>query len=110
MVFNKANSRYPVFPHMNESTTRSSPSGKPSPATSISWLRAGVLRWMWSLLNEQRRRKRYAYVPRICAPSIPGTIISTSWDDHVNMTQIEIDSVHWYYSKAQEMRIRQWLA
>lgn len=61
-----------------------------------------VARWgaqtdVWSLLNEQRATTPWlawatAYLRQIDPYGHP---ITSSWNDHLNMTQIELDSVHW---------------
>ena len=103
VVFDKANSRYPIFPNMNESTTRYHVAQREAIARHLDFV---VARWgaqvdVWSLLNEQRADANwYAYATAYLRSIDPYRHpISTSWDDHVNMTQIEIDSVHWYYSE-----------
>ena len=104
VLFQKGNSRPPVFPNMNESDTSYHVAQRQAIARHLDF---AVARWgaqvdVWSLLNEQRADANwYAYAAGYLAGADPYQHpVSSSWDDHANMTQLQIDSVHWYYSKA----------
>ena len=100
VVFEK-NSRPAVFPNMNESNTKYHVAQQQAIARHLDFVQA---RWgaqvdVWSLLNEQRADASwYAYAAGYMRSADPyGHPVSSSWDDHINMTQLQIDSVHWYY-------------
>lgn len=64
-----------------------------------------VARWgaqtdVWSLLNEQHADARWLAIAANHLRTIDPYRhpITSSWNDHLNMSQIEIDSVHWYTS------------
>ena len=54
---------------------------------------------VWSLLNEQRADAGWLRIAADYLRSIDPYQhpITSSWNDHINMTQIEMDSVHWYF-------------
>lgn len=100
--FSKDNSRYPVFPHAGESNTTWHFAQRAAIGRYLDFV---VSRWgaqvdIWSLLNEQRAEDNWLafaaeYLRSIDPYKHP---ITSSWNDHLNMSQMELDSVHWYYS------------
>eukprot|EP00039_Didymoeca_costata_P003300 m.66710 g.66710 ORF g.66710 m.66710 type:complete len:562 (+) comp11827_c0_seq3:83-1768(+) len=102
-VLLRKESRNPIFPHMNESGTIWHWAQQEALGRYFDY---AVARWgaqvdVWSLLNEQRAESSWLafaadYLRSIDPYKHP---ISSSWNDHINMTQIEVDSVHWYYSE-----------
>ena len=92
-------SRAPLFPEMGDGATTYHLAQRQAIERHLQFV---VARWgaqtdVWSLLNEQRADTAYLTV----AAGLLRTIdpyrhpITSSWNDHVNMTQIELDSVHW---------------
>lgn len=97
-------SRAPLYPNMGHGDTTYHHAQREAIERHLQFV---VARWgaqtdVWSLLNEQRADTEYLAV----ATDFIRTIdpyhhpITSSWNDHVNMTQIELDSVHWYSGDA----------
>jgi hypothetical protein len=94
-------SRAPLFPNMGDGDTKYHHAQREAIEKHLEFV---VARWgaqtdVWSLLNEQRADTGWLTVAAEYVRSIDPYHhpITSSWNDHVNMTQIEIDSVHWYY-------------
>ena len=94
--------RPPIFPNMGDHDTIYHEAQRQAIRNYLEYV---VSRWgaqadIWSLLNEQRASTNWliegAAILRTVDPYKKS--ISSSWNDHPNVTQIEIDSMHWYYS------------
>lgn len=91
--------RAPLFPNMGHDNTTYHLAQRQAIERHIEFV---VARWgaqtdVWSLLNEQRADSAWLSVASDYLRSIDPYHhpITSSWNDHLNMTQIEIDSVHW---------------
>jgi hypothetical protein len=103
VIFSKdGNSKLPVFPYLGETDKLSHLAQRASLGAYLDFV---VARWgaqtdVWSLLNEPRAETAWLqwmaqYLRSIDPYRHP---ISSSWNDHLQLPEIEINSVHWYYS------------
>ena len=93
--------REPLFPNMGDSDTKYHLAQRTAIERHLEFV---VARWgaqtdVWSLLNEQRADDGWLtaaseYLRSIDPYHHP---VTSSWNDHLSLSQIEIDSVHWYY-------------
>tara|TARA_B110000208_G_scaffold160160_1_gene195175 strand:- start:28 stop:3396 length:3369 start_codon:yes stop_codon:yes gene_type:complete len=94
-------SRNPLFPNMGNDATVYHLAQREAIERHLQYV---VARWgaqtdVWSLLNEQRATDAWLSVAAGFLRSVDpyDHPITSSWNDHLNMSQIEMDSVHWYY-------------
>merc|ERR1712216_271189 len=103
VIFSKDdNSKLPVFPYLGNNDKLNHLAERASLAAYLDFV---VARWgaqtdVWSLLNEQRATTPWLqwmaqYLRSIDPYKHP---ISSSWNDHLQLPEIEMNSVHWYYS------------
>lgn len=98
-------SRAPLFPNMGDGNTTYHRAQRQAIERHLAFV---VARWgaqtdVWSLLNEQRADAGWLSTASDFVRSIDPYRhpVTSSWNDHVNMSQIEMDSVHWYYGDTQ---------
>ena len=99
-------SREPLFPNMGDGNTTYHRAQREAIERHLEFV---VARWgaqtdVWSLLNEQRADSGWLTVAADYLRSIDPYHhpITSSWNDHLNLSQIEMDSVHWYYGERNE--------
>jgi hypothetical protein len=99
-------SREPLFPNMGDGDTKYHQAQREAIERHLEFV---VARWgaqtdVWSLLNEQRADNGWLTVAADYVRSIDPYHhpITSSWNDHVNLTCIEMDSVHWYYGDSHD--------
>lgn len=103
VIFSKDdNSKLPVFPYLGNNDKLNHLAQRASLGAYLDFV---VARWgaqtdVWSLLNEQRGSPEWLqwmaqYLRSIDPYRHP---ISSSWNDHIEVPEIEINSVHWYHS------------
>ena len=92
-------SRNPLFPNMGDGDSKYHQAQRQAIEGHLQFV---VARWgaqtdVWSLLNEQRADAGWLSVAADFVRSIDPYHhpITSSWNDHINMSQIEMDSVHW---------------
>lgn len=95
--------REPLFPNMGDGDTVYHLAQRQAIERHLEYV---VARWgaqtdVWSLLNEQRADSAWLTVAADYVRSIDPYQhpVTSSWNDHLNLTQIEMDSVHWYYGE-----------
>jgi hypothetical protein len=102
VIFSKDGTKLPVFPYLGNTDKLTHLAQRASLGSYLDFV---VARWgaqtdVWSLLNEQRAETAWLqwmaqYLRSIDPYRHP---ISSSWNDHLQLPEIEINSVHWYYS------------
>jgi hypothetical protein len=102
VIFSKDGTKLPVFPYLGNTDKLTHLAQRASLGAYLDFV---VARWgaqtdVWSLLNEQRAETAWLqwmaqYLRSIDPYRHP---ISSSWNDHLQLPEIEINSVHWYYS------------